>query len=337
MMTQPEIFQDRIEYQGDLKQFFSQACADYSIGSYRRHNIVPMGYEDLNVVVETDKNKYFAKIFASFRDKVGCKRYMDITTHALEYAVSHPRLFKSKQGYLYETTIDGIPIRMCLMEYIEGKSFYELNAKPTPDEMRFIIQQAALINSTDFRPTPYYYDVWAISNFLKEYHEKRQHLEASDDKLLLPLEEKFASISIDSLPHGFVHGDIIKTNVMKDKRGRIYIYDFSAANWYPRIQELAVILCNLLFDERHPEKFPEYYELALDEYQKHAPPLTLEELQLLPIFVQIAHAMHILLTSYEEKVNKNETEENKYFMNLGRIGLKYTSQLWKDVVREELE
>lgn len=328
-MKHEKLFQERIEYHGNLKPFFSQAFTDYGIGLYCRHNIVPMGYEDLNVVVETDKNKYFAKIFASFRDEAGCQRYVDITTSALASGVSHPQLFKSEQGYLYEASIGGAKIRMCLMEYIKGKSFYELNTKPTTDEMRFIVQQAALINSIAFRPTPYYYDIWAIPNFLKEYSDKRQHLDQRDDELLLQLKERFVKIPIDTLPHCFVHGDIIKTNVMKNKQGRIYIYDFSAANWYPRIQELAVILCNLLFDENNPQTFPENYQLALEEYQKRIT-LTTKEIKYLPLFVQGAHAMHVLIATYEKVVNGNTTKENEYFLQLGKQGLKYTTQLWKN-------
>lgn len=129
------------------------------------------------------------------------------------------------------------------------------------------------------------------------------------------------------MPHCLVHGDIIKTNVVKSKSGELYILDFAVSNYYPRIIELAVLFSNMLFDENNLGTFPDYYKLALDEYQK-ATPLSSKELETLPLFVKIAHAMHIIPPIREQKLNKNTSDENLYWLNLGRIGLKYTSGLF---------
>jgi Ser/Thr protein kinase RdoA (MazF antagonist) len=135
-------------------------------------------------------------------------------------------------------------------------------------------------------------------------------------------------LPIKQLPHRLVHGDIIKTNVMKDKTGKIYIIDFSVANFYPRIQELAVLLCNIFFDENHPDTFMDNYKLALDEYQKGIP-LTPLEISSLPLYVKVAHAMHVLCATYEKEAKGNDSAENRYWLELGRKGLDFTIQLWK--------
>jgi len=139
--------------------------------------------------------------------------------------------------------------------------------KDTCKEKIFIIKQAALINQIDLHPS-LVYDHWAITSLLDEYKIKGKYLTKQDEEFIKPLIRSFQSIDIDKLPHCFVHGDITKTNTMRSKKGDIYILDFAVANYYPRIQELAVILCDLFFDRKHVDLFPENYKLAINEYQK---------------------------------------------------------------------
>lgn len=320
-------FQKRINYQGDLNPILRNVCRDFQIGEYTSYEIVPIGYEDFNMFVRTDKGKYFIKVFGSFRDKVQCSRYVGMIESVLKAGVSHPKLFKSAQGYLYEALHGSSADRLCVMEFIDGKIFYELQTTPTVEEMQFVIKQAALINTIAIKPPPVY-DHWAITSFLKEYEEKSRYLPSDDKNLIEPLVEIFNSLSIEHLPHCFVHGDITKTNTMRSTTGDIFILDFAVANYYPRIQELAVILCDLFFNPQYLKGFPENYDLAIREYQKHIS-LTADERKKLPDYVKLAHAMHILLANYEKVVHNNTSAENEYFLRMGRIGLTYTNELWR--------
>ena len=111
-------------------------------------------------------------------------------------------------------------------------------------------------------------DEWAITNFLKEFKKKKGTLSKEDLELIEPLVKKFKDMKIEELPHCFVHGDIIVTNVMKDSNDKLWIIDFSVSNYYPRIQELAVLACNLFFDEDNKEESDKNMKIALEEYQK---------------------------------------------------------------------
>jgi Ser/Thr protein kinase RdoA (MazF antagonist) len=313
------MFQERIGYKGDIKPILSKVCEDYSIGKYKTHSVVPVGYEDFNLILTTDKDKFFVKIFAIFRElKNREQRSVDIMRHVLDVGVQHPKLYKSSQGYLHKIKISGTTFKLCVMQYIEGKSFHELKAKPTVKEAQFLIQQAALINSVDLKPSKLY-DMWAIANFLREYEQKKKYLTKGDVELVEPLVKPFAALDVESLPHCLVHGDIISTNVMKDKQGELYIIDFSVANYYPRIQELAVLLCDLLFDPKSPAKSGELYDFALAEYQKYIP-LSPKERSALPLYVRVGHAMHILGASTAIAKSGN-FPENQYWLSLGRAGL----------------
>ena len=65
-------------------------------------------------------------------------------------------------------------------------------------------------------------------------------------------------------------------------------------------------------------------EIALREYQKTTP-LTEKEIGALPIYIRLAHAMHVLLASYHKYALKNNLPENEYFLKEGRLGLRQTA------------
>ncbi len=319
-------FQTRLGFSDDIVPVLKTVCLDYKFGDYVSHKVVPVGYEDFNVVLTTAKGKYFLKLFATFRDDGECQKYVDLMLMMIEAGVKHPKLYKSSQGYFYQMSYGGRKVRLCAMEFIDGQSLYDTNSKTTPDEARSLVQQAALINKRQITPRDIY-DLWAIANFLKEYREKKQYLEFEDAELIKPLAVQFAKLELKKLPHSLVHGDIIKTNVIRTTSGELYIIDFSVANYYPRIQELAVLFCNILFDEDRPQTFLAHYESALEEYQKSIK-LTSDEWKALPLFVHVAHAMHALGATYEKKVKGNKSPENEYWIKIGQRGLRELKN-WK--------
>jgi len=317
------IFQKRINYQGDLEPLLEKVCIDFSIGEYKSYKIVPIGYEDFNIFLYTNKGIFFIKIFGSFRDEKECSRYVDIIKTALDSNISHPKLYQSNKGYLYETDT-GQKDRLIVMEYVDGNIFYELKTTPTVDEIKFIVKQAALINQINIKPE-FIYDHWAITSLPTEYEEKKQYLSDSDKELIQPLVAWFNTLKLENIPHCFVHGDITKTNAMRAVDGKIYILDFAVSNWFPRIQELSVMLCDLFFDPDKKTDFESTYNLVLSEYQKYIN-LTEQEIKLLPNYLRLAHVMHVLLANYEKVVNGNTSVENEYFLNMGRQGLHYMNE-----------
>lgn len=73
----------------------SQICVDYEIGDYQSHKIVSIGYEDLNLVVTTERGQHFAKLFSSARKPEECQRYVSIMEQVLAAGISHPKLYDS--------------------------------------------------------------------------------------------------------------------------------------------------------------------------------------------------------------------------------------------------
>lgn len=320
-------FQDRIAYKGDVVTLLQEVSDDFKLGSYISHKVINVGYEDFNLVLETNQGKFFIKMFADRKDEAECQRYVEIMLRALEVGVQHPKLYQSEQGYFHQITLDDALVRLVVMEFINGQSFYDLNQSPTGDELRFLATQAALINKNMEIQPPQVYDDWAVVHFVREYDEKKQYLEPQDVEMMEPVIKEMRKVDLAQLPHCFVHGDIIRTNVMRAKNGSIFILDFSVSNYYPRIQELAVLLCDLFFNEKDPSNFSRNYKIALDEYQKVLL-LTQEELAILPLYTKAAHAVHIVNPIYLQKAENNLTVENAKWLELGRLGLQFANEFW---------
>lgn len=319
-----ELFQERIGYKGDIKPLFSSVVHDYQLGSLIDYKPILQGYEDFNVILETDSGRYLAKVMASSRSDQEVDQYVNTIRVALDGGISHPKMYKSPEGDLYTAVIDNKNIRLVVMDYIEGSDFYKLGTKPNKEELIFLCQQAAKIDKLDLHPE-FVYDSWAVPNFLKEYEGVKNNLERGDLEFIKPLVEKFSELKINSLPQSFVHGDIISTNVIKAKDGKLYIIDFAVGNTYPRIQELAVLLCDLLF-VRDKEKYLENYNLALEEYQKITK-LTEKEIEILPTYIKLAHAMHII-PAIREKVKGTTLPENEFWLKSGKDGIRLATEIW---------
>ncbi len=315
-----KVFWGRIKYSGRLEDISSVICRDFELGKLVSNKLVLSGYEDFNFILGTNKGKYFVKIFANFRSLKDCRRYIRILEIIKKTNVSFPDLIKSKQGYLHNMKIDKTTILLCVMKYIDGNTFYRLNTLPDKKEVKFLAQQAALINSIRIKP-PFIYDSWAITSFVKQWKKDGKYLSPEDFQLVAPLVKEFMNMQIKKLPHTFVHGDILTTNVIKDKNNKLWIVDFAVANYYPRIQELAVMACNILFDKKNKETSNNNLKLALYEYEKKIH-LTKREKQVLPTYIKLAHAMHVLRANYFNIVEKNNSKENNYFLDQGRSGLK---------------
>lgn len=313
------VFKQRIGFDGDLKDISNVICKDFNLGNFVNYQIILIGYEDFNFSLETDKGKFFVKIFSNERTLNDCKRNVDVIVKSIEAGVSVPKIYSSDQGFLHILKIDKSTLRLCVMDFIDGRDFFSSKKPITKKDILSLAHQAALMNTIKLKPSKIY-DTWAITNFLLEFEKKSSCLEKEDFDIIYPLVEEFKYLKVETLPHCFVHGDIIRTNVIKDKKGKLWIVDFSVSNYYPRIQELAVLACDILFNQHDKSESEQNFKNALKEYQKTIK-LTQKELESLPTYIKLAHAMHVLGATYEKKAKNNLSEENEYFLGIGRAGI----------------
>ena len=310
---------ERLNYAGDIVPVLERAAEAFGAGSLRDFSIIGVGYEDCNVIVETDQRRYVAKIFQKGRSAEDINRYVLIMEKALDAGVNHPKIHRTQTEEIVYSDPQAQGLSMVLMDFIEGKTFLDMKRTPTDEERRQIIEQAVKVNSIDHHPT-YVKDSWAIPNIQEMFDRVREFIEPNDLRLVKEAVSLYSEIPVSNLPHCFVHGDFTKTNIIKGKDGEIYILDFSVANWYPRIQELAVISANLLHDEKDSLSLYKRTELVADEYSV-LKPITSEEKGYLYPYALAGVAMEFMGGHQEKFINENYTEETEYWIKLGREGL----------------
>lgn len=316
---------ERINFQGEFEELLNDVATSYKIGSFVGFEPIEMGYEDVNLKLVTTKGKFFVKIFSEARDNAECLRLVNIVKSAIDKGVSHPQILKQDVGYIFRNQYEQFNIRLAVFEWIDGKTFYEMKRNPNTNELKEIIKIASLSNKIEYKPADLY-DSWAIVNFPAELQNARKYISSNELKTLDGLLKQFEKINLKDLPYALVHGDLIGTNIMKGK-DKIYFVDFSVANYYPRIVELAVLMSDVMFDAKGKISVEQYYKLLTTEYQKYIR-LEKEELEVLPLFIKLAHAMH-LVRATREKEEKRDSIENDYWLNLGRKGLQETLKVWK--------
>ncbi|MDO8529039.1 MAG: phosphotransferase [bacterium] len=311
---------DRLNYSGELGLVIDRLCSVYGVGKPDNFSVIGIGYEDCNVVIQTPDSKYVAKNFSKDRNQEAITRYSAIMEKTVEAGVNHPPLIKTSDGEVIHSDNQANGISMVLMKFIDGQTFLELDRAPDAEEQQSVIEQAAKVNGIDYHP-PYLFDSWAIPNIQVMFEKVKKFIQSDDLKLVEQAMAQYAEIPVENLPHCFVHGDFTKANVMKGNDGKIYILDFSVSNWYPRIQELAVIAANLLHEENDSLSLRDKVKLVLDEYDK-LNPLTAEEKQHLYAYALAGVAMEFMGAHQEKFIKGNDTEETEYWLNLGRNGLK---------------
>lgn len=306
----------RINYSGDFTEFIKDICNVFQIGPFNQFSIIDVGFEDCNVIIETEKGKFVTKIFSKERSAEDVKRYIEIIQKVIEAGIRHPSLLKTSSG---SSTYQFKNVSLVVMEFIEGKTFYAMKRRPDNEELSDILEQASKVNIMDYKPS-FIFDSWAIPHIEEMYAKVKQFMSPEDQNLVDTVINRYKSIPIDSLPHAFVHGDFTKTNLLRSEKGDIFVLDFSVSNWYPRIQELSVIAANLLHEESGPT-LQERCQKVIEGYENYTK-LTEEEKKYLYPYSLAGVAMEFIGAHQEKYLNGNDTTEADYWLNLGKDGLK---------------
>ena len=315
-------FKDRINLNTNLSKISRIICNRYELGEHISDTIITVGYEDFNYILETTTGKYCVKIFHRERTDNDCKNYIDRIELASSIDINTPKLYKINNESECIIEIDNVKYRLCLFEYIEGNSFFDLGIIPNDNEIKEIIRQMANIHKQQLN-SEFIYDKWAILNFIEEFEDKKLYLNERDYKKLAKLLILFKAIDIKKLPHTFTHGDIISTNVMKDNNGKLWIIDFAVSNYLPRIVDLAVSSCNLCLNPDSIQGTKRKIKMLLKEYEKYNK-LTDYEKEVFPIFFDIANAMGILQISYLISLGE-ASDEDKFWYNESEKGLEFSN------------
>ena len=287
----------------------------------------PMTKEELSARV-SEIDAYYASNLRSDED---CQNLADRGSVPRIYGFFCPNIYQVNGKNLYICTINNIKFRLLVMEYINGKDFFTLNELPTLDDLKKIAEETAKLNQIDFRP-PFIYDRWAIINFEKEYKNNIKYIKGEYKELIDSVYDEFKTIDLSKLKYGYVHGDLIETNVMRDENKKLWFIDFSVANYFPRIIDLAVTICDLCLDLDNIQNTIIRTKTYLNSYESLYP-LSDYERQCLKIILKCHQAITILETTREKIEENNCSDENQRFLEKGKKGLKIVFE--KDIIKGE--
>lgn len=312
-------FEKRINLNFPLEILSQEVCKQYNLGDFVDNQLIKIGYEDYNYILTTSKGKFVVKVFSNLRTDKDCQNLADRGSIPNKHGFSCPKIYETSQGNLLIIIVNGVKFRLLVMNYIDGKDFFTLNELPSEEELKVIAQETAKLNLIDYRPE-FIYDKWSIVNFEKEYLKNKKYLSGKYKTLIEQVYNEFKTIDFSRLKYGFVHGDIIETNILRDDKNKLWFVDFSVSNYLPRIVDIAVTICDLCLDLTNIEISKQRTQIYLNEYEKILP-LTKYEKQALKVFLKCHQAITIIQTTKEKVEDKNLSEENLKFLNKAKKGL----------------
>lgn len=311
-------FYERIKNIRDLKKLSEEISKVYDLGQIIGYKHIAVGYEDFNMIIETEKGKYFVKILNKSRPTEEKERLVKILDKSIENGVTVPKIYKVDDQAISKIEVDDKSVDVILMDYIDGTNMLFLDRDFTEDEIRQVAREVAKINEIDYGVEPYY-DEWTITNFENEYNKKIDALDEENKALVKSVYEEWPKVDFSRLKKTYIHGDIIKSNLILDKNNKIWVIDFSVLNYLPRVIEIAVAMFGIcLTNDR--EKTISNINALLSEYSKYNK-LDEYEIEVLPIIFNLISAMNVLQTAYIKNTD-DSFEENEHWLEEGIKGKK---------------
>lgn len=319
MKVESNRYYRRIDEIEDINILSNLICEEYNLGRLENTFVIEIGYEDFNAIITTAKGKYLMKVFRNSRSDQEVVECINRSWNAEKNNVQTPKIYKnSKNEIVSVIKYMNSRFRVSLMQYIDGENFFDLNRKPTDEELRKIVNIASNLNKIQYKPN-FIYDTWAITSFINEFNKKSKYLDKKYLDMIEPVYNKFKKFDYDKLPKSFVHGDMMSTNLMLDKNEKIWVIDFSVANYTARLNEIVVICDDVALIQDNRSESEKRIKKAFTQWCEEVNATELEKESFKMLF-DVANAINVLNPLYEIKIG-NESEETKMHFNAGIFGL----------------
>ncbi|MDN5819454.1 MAG: phosphotransferase [bacterium] len=305
---------ERLVKGSDIEKLIQHIADFYDIGTVTKYSEIGVGYEDCNVIIEAHSGKYVAKLFAQTRTSHEIERYIAIMEKITAAGIRHPELVAGQNG---KYVLHHSGVWAVLACFVEGKTFYELGRAPTADERHEILEQMARLNKIDHEPF-YIPGSWVMERFDEMLTQVQSHLSDDQINMLTEAKRRYDKIPVDKLERTFIHSDIRTTNVLLGDDGKIYLIDYFLANNFLRIREMSVAIASLFCDLDSTETIEQLCRAVVDKYGDFPS----EEYQYLVSYVLSIFAIEFLGGTYARYVQNNQTDENSYWLERGRNGMR---------------
>ena len=144
-------YYNRIDEIEDINILSDLVCKEYNLGDLKSTFVIEIGYEDFNAVITTIKGKYLMKVFRNSRSDQEVFECINRSWVAEKNQIQTPKIYlNSKNEIMSIISYKKSRFRVSVIQYIEGKNFFDLNRKTTSKELMKIVEIASKLNKINY-------------------------------------------------------------------------------------------------------------------------------------------------------------------------------------------
>jgi len=310
-------FISRTDIAGSLEDLLVRVADTYKLGSVRSHKILPDGYQELNILLDTSGGRFVVKIFSKEKTLERVKDNIWGYLTFRKVGVPMPILRQARNGdYLLQIKGESKKIYLCVMEFFNG---FILHSKlATQKDIQALSNYMAIIHSHIHRIRRYY-DTMGIVNVLSQFKQVHSYLKPNLLSLIHPVIEEFSSLQMGDFHQSIIHGTFEPENILKNSRGELCLLDLGCMDYNASIVDIATFLANYTVDLTELDR-KKRIDIILETYNINHP-LSSQELTAIPILVRGQYAVIALRTNYYIRKRHDKTKQTKHWYNFARKGL----------------
>lgn len=287
-----------------IKGLSIQVCSLYKLDKYKNYKIILVGCDDFSYFLETKTKKYVVKILNQRKDSADIKRFEETYRIFMRNEIKCPNLIKNKYGnYLSYLNFDNINIKLCLLECIDGKDLYSINKKIDKTDIDKIVNILVSIHSIK-ENYKIEYDRYSFMKLKDVFEEHKSSLPKKMSVEVDDFLKQYNNVDFNNLPTCFIHADLGRSNIIKNKDNELFVIDFIQSGVGIRLLDIVIVINRCIFNYKYIEHSKKMEKYFLEKYQEYIK-LTEYELKVLPI-LEKANAYSFAILEYIKLDNKNK-------------------------------
>lgn len=303
---------ERIGKEINLENLSKEICRVYKLGDYKEYKLILVGIDDLSYFLDTTNGKYIVKIINHEKTNEEINEFIQKNSVITRNNVKAPKLISYDENYLFTYDMDGLHINLVVMEYIDGSDLYSIDKQITKKDIEKLIDILIPLHKIEDKIENKEYDEYCFMKIKEDYKKTKEVLPKSIKEQVEQTIGDFEKIELEKLPKCFIHGDLISSNIMKDKNKNLYLIDFYQSGIGLRILDIVKVLNSVIDNYKYENDTEELEQYFLKQYNKKMP-LTAYELEVLPILRKIDVCVGMMMETFDA-IEGRDNEENQYWL-----------------------
>lgn len=306
-----ELFK-RIGQEIDIEKLSKEICISYQFGQYNRYELIFVGIDDLSYYLYTSNGRYLVKIMNKEKTKEDISEFVQKNMIINKNYVHAPKIILHNEEAIFTYNINDLQINLIVMECIDGMDLYSINKVITKEDIDKLVDMVVTFHKIEEKIEINDYDEYCFMKIKYDYEKTEKYLPKDIKTQIEEVIKEFEKIELGKLPKCFIHGDLISTNIMKDKNNQLWLIDFYESGVGIRILDIVKILNSVIYNYQYEDETNKLEEHFLHRYEEEMP-LTEYELKVLPVLRKADALVGIMLETYDA-LRGRDNVENQYWL-----------------------